>query len=113
MHSLSHHLRMCHPAYYCADQDCQKPPTLAVLKTNNSSFTNFQRDAYTTLQEVTDRIFSTTVALMYDVILPEEGEGLTIEGLKDLGQEIGFEKVSNAFVSLCLRMKVDVGLGDG
>ena len=37
----------------------------AVLKTTESSFTNFIRDEYTTLIEVDDRIFSTSIDLNY------------------------------------------------
>ena len=36
-----------------------------VLKTTESAFTNFVRDKYTTLKEVDDRIFSTSVDLSY------------------------------------------------
>ncbi|RDB18787.1 Uricase [Hypsizygus marmoreus] len=38
---------------------------LLVLKTTGSAFTNFIRDTYTTLAEVSDRIFSTSVELSY------------------------------------------------
>ena len=38
---------------------------LAVLKTTESSFTNFIRDEFTTLVEVDDRIFSTSIDLNY------------------------------------------------
>lgn len=38
---------------------------LLILKSSGSSFTNFIRDGYTTLQEVDDRIFSTSVDLSY------------------------------------------------
>jgi hypothetical protein len=37
----------------------------AVLKTTESSFTNFIRDEFTTLVEVDDRIFSTSIDLNY------------------------------------------------
>lgn len=36
-----------------------------MLKTTGSSFENFIRDEYTTLPEVDDRIFSTSVDLVY------------------------------------------------
>ncbi|KAJ7599295.1 hypothetical protein C8J56DRAFT_916356 [Mycena floridula] len=39
---------------------------LLVLKSTGSAFTNFIRDSYTTLVEVDDRIFSTSVDLQYD-----------------------------------------------
>ena len=39
--------------------------TSAVLKSTESSFTNFIRDEYTTLVEVDDRIFSTSIDLNY------------------------------------------------
>lgn len=39
--------------------------TSAVLKTTESSFTNFIRDEFTTLGEVEDRIFSTSIDLNY------------------------------------------------
>ncbi|KAJ3264566.1 hypothetical protein HK104_006449 [Borealophlyctis nickersoniae] len=38
---------------------------LYILKTTGSSFTNFHKDAYTTLPEMSDRIFSTTVDCTY------------------------------------------------
>ncbi|KAF9496863.1 uricase [Pleurotus eryngii] len=38
---------------------------LLILKSSGSSFTNFIRDGYTTLQEVDDRIFSTSIDLSY------------------------------------------------
>ena len=41
----------------------KKPST--VLKTTESSFTNFIRDEFTTLVEVDDRIFSTSIDLNY------------------------------------------------
>ncbi|KAJ8454135.1 hypothetical protein ONZ45_g19423 [Pleurotus djamor] len=39
---------------------------LLILKSTGSAFTNFIRDEYTTLVEVDDRIFSTSVDLSYD-----------------------------------------------
>ena len=39
--------------------------SLTVLKTTESSFTNFIRDEFTTLVEVDDRIFSTSIDLNY------------------------------------------------
>ncbi|RDB23111.1 hypothetical protein Hypma_009936 [Hypsizygus marmoreus] len=38
---------------------------LLVLKTIGSAFTDFVRDTYTALAEVSDRIFSTTVELSF------------------------------------------------
>ncbi|KAL0575252.1 hypothetical protein V5O48_006717 [Marasmius crinis-equi] len=51
---------------------------LLILKSTGSSFTNFIRDEYTTLMEVDDRIFSTSVDLAYTFapisISPPKGE---------------------------------------
>ncbi|KAG8961551.1 hypothetical protein FRC03_005272 [Tulasnella sp. 419] len=65
---------------------------LLVLKSSGSAFENFLRDEYTTLIEVSDRIFSTAVDYDYNFILPDEH--LTIEGLKKLGEISRFEQVA-------------------
>ena len=49
-----------HPIFYA-----QTRKFFAVLKTTESSFTNFIRDEFTTLVEVDDRIFSTSIDLNY------------------------------------------------
>jgi urate oxidase len=43
---------------------------LVVLKSSGSAFYGFWRDEYTTLPEVHDRIFSTSVECQYDIKLP-------------------------------------------
>lgn len=43
---------------------------LVVLKSSGSAFYGFWRDEYTTLPEVQDRIFSTSVECQYDIKLP-------------------------------------------
>ncbi|KAI0808062.1 uricase [Fomes fomentarius] len=53
---------------------------LLVIKTTGSAFTNFLRDEYTTLAEVDDRIFSTSIDLTYtfapiSIPRPADGEG--------------------------------------
>jgi urate oxidase len=58
-----------------------------VLKSTGSAFENFVRDEYTTLAEMEDRIFSTSVDLRYTygevgVKLPPRGDH---EGRKGLG----------------------------
>lgn len=49
---------------------------LLVLKTTESSFENFLRDEYTTLPEVSDRIFSTSVDCTYQMTLPSIPVGI-------------------------------------
>lgn len=53
---------------------------LLVLKTTGSAFESFVRDEYTTLVEVDDRIFSTSIDLTYKyaplpIPVPADGEG--------------------------------------
>lgn len=53
---------------------------LLVIKTTESAFENFVRDEYTTLVEVNDRIFSTSVDLTYtfapiSIPKPADGQG--------------------------------------
>jgi urate oxidase len=72
-----------------------------VLKSTGSAFENFIRDEYTTLAEVDDRIFSTSVDLRYTFgevgvkLLPrgghEEGEGRQGLGVHDFREE-SFDK---------------------
>jgi urate oxidase len=69
-----------------------------VLKSTGSAFENFVRDEYTTLVEVDDRIFSTSVDLKYTygevgVKLPPRGdhEGRKGLGALDFGEE-NFDK---------------------
>ncbi|KAF8340436.1 uncharacterized protein EI90DRAFT_3285834 [Cantharellus anzutake] len=62
---------------------------LLVLKSSGSAFENFHLCEYTTLQPVSDRIFSTAVALHYN--FGKITKGLTIENLAALGQEYDFE----------------------
>lgn len=72
-----------------------------MLKSTGSAFENFIRDEYTTLGEVDDRIFSTSVDLRYTYgevgvkLLPrgdhEEGEGRQGLGAHDFGEE-NFDK---------------------
>lgn len=42
-----------------------RAPCAAVLKSGGSAFENFVRDEHTTLVEVNDRIFSTSIDLVY------------------------------------------------
>jgi len=43
---------------------------LLVLKSTGSAFEGFVRDEYTTLKDVSDRIFSTAVECQYDIVIP-------------------------------------------
>lgn len=84
----------------CADKSSGKTTAyvkvglkdLLVLKTTGSSFTKFHRDQYTTLQEVDDRLFSTSVDLKYDVSLPPSVP-LTIENIGKINQHVDFQNV--------------------
>nr|AOR51843.1 urate oxidase [Phaffia rhodozyma] len=67
---------------------------LLVLKTAGSSFTNFLRDEFTTLPEVDDRIFSTSITCDYTVTLPPNIP-LTIDNLNKIGAEVQFEKLAS------------------
>ncbi|GHJ85793.1 hypothetical protein NliqN6_2195 [Naganishia liquefaciens] len=85
----------------CADSSAGQDKTTAyvkvglkdllVLKTAGSSFTNFHRDQYTTLQEVDDRLFSTSVDLKYDVQLPPNVP-LTIANIGKVDKFVDFQK---------------------
>ena len=57
---------------------------LLVIKTTGSAFEGFVRDEYTTLVEVNDRIFSTSIDLTYtfapiSIPKPADGEGKVFE----------------------------------
>ncbi len=57
---------------------------LLVIKTTGSAFESFVRDEYTTLAEVNDRIFSTSIDLSYtfapiSIPRPADGEGKAFE----------------------------------
>jgi urate oxidase len=69
--------------------------TIAVLKTSGSAFENFLRDEYTTLAEVSDRLFSTSVTLSYTIPLPPNIP-LSIENLGQIAKEIDFAKVATS-----------------
>jgi urate oxidase len=51
--------------FYCTAPSKPVLTPYTVLKTTESSFTNFIRDEFTTLVEVDDRIFSTAIDLNY------------------------------------------------
>ena len=64
-----------------------------VIKTTGSAFENFVRDEYTTLAEVNDRIFSTSVNLNYSfkpLSIGAAGE----EDLKKIKAESDFDKTA-------------------
>ena len=65
-----------------------------MLKSTGSAFTNFVRDEYTTLAEVDDRIFSTSVDLSYtftpiDITKPQSEDKLDFTSPVAEGQEAG------------------------
>lgn len=68
----------------------------SVLKSTGSAFENFVRDEYTTLAEVDDRIFSTSIDLRYtygevDVQLPRDEKGLVFGEqnlIKNRGEDV-------------------------
>lgn len=64
-----------------------------VLKTTGSGFENFVRDEFTTLVEVNDRIFSTSVDLKYDFTPISLGKG-DEAALKKIKEEDPFDKVA-------------------
>ena len=68
---------------------------LLVLKSGGSSFTGFHRDENTTLPEVEDRIFSTSVTLSYDIALPANIP-ITIDSIPEIDAAVGFSKVRTA-----------------
>ncbi|WRT70190.1 urate oxidase [Kwoniella shivajii] len=65
---------------------------LLVLKTSGSAFENFYRDEFTTLAEVSDRIFSTSVSIQSVISLPPNIP-LTIDNLPEIAKELDFPKV--------------------
>jgi len=73
---------------------------LLVLKSTGSAFENFVRDEYTTLPEVSDRIFSTSVDCSYDLVLPSTS--LTVEGVSDLG--VPFDAIYKSVVDTTLKI---------
>jgi len=71
---------------------------LLVLKSTGSAFENFVRDEYTTLAEVDDRIFSTSVDLLYtfaafEITAPGDGKKLEFdrEQIKGAGGHAAWE----------------------
>ena len=69
---------------------------LLVLKTTGSAFESFVRDEYTTLAEVNDRIFSTSIDLTYTfaplpIPAPADGEGKVFDASK---KQSSFEELS-------------------
>ncbi|KIR41481.1 urate oxidase [Cryptococcus deuterogattii 99/473] len=65
---------------------------LLVLKTSGSAFENFHRDENTTLADVADRIFSTSVSLQCSISLPPNTP-LTIDNLGSIAKELDFPKM--------------------
>ncbi|ODN94699.1 urate oxidase [Cryptococcus wingfieldii CBS 7118] len=63
---------------------------LLVLKTSGSAFEDFYRDENTTLPEVADRLFSTSVALQSLITLPPNIP-LTIDNLAEIQKELNFK----------------------
>ncbi|EIW71993.1 hypothetical protein TREMEDRAFT_70604 [Tremella mesenterica DSM 1558] len=66
---------------------------LLVLKSGGSAFTNFHRDEYTTLAEVADRLFSTSVTLSYSIPLPSS-ISLSLDTLSEIEKTIDFPSIS-------------------
>jgi len=66
---------------------------LLVLKSTGSAFENFIRDEYTTLVEVDDRIFSTSIEQTY-VYSPIELGDASEETLDKLKEEFSFDKTA-------------------
>jgi len=73
---------------------------LLVLKSTGSAFENFIRDEHTTLVEVNDRIFSTSVDLTYSF----SPIALVTEGLGALEPAMEFEKVFNSARDITLEI---------
>ncbi|WWC94923.1 urate oxidase [Kwoniella sp. B9012] len=67
---------------------------LLVLKTSGSAFENFYRDEFTTLADVSDRIFSTSVSIQSTITLPPNTP-LTIDNLSDIAKELDFPKLTS------------------
>lgn len=66
----------------------------AVLKSTGSAFENFVRDEFTTLVEVNDRIFSTSIDMSY-VYTPIELGSAEEDDLAKVKDEFSFDKVSS------------------
>ena len=65
------------------------------MKSTGSAFEGFIRDEYTTLAEVSDRIFSTAVATSYSFpIIGSESEPLSIANLTAIKEKYDFEGVA-------------------
>ncbi|KAH7341775.1 hypothetical protein B0J17DRAFT_273356 [Rhizoctonia solani] len=64
---------------------------LLVLKSSGSAFEGFIRDEYTTLVDVDDRIFSTSIDLDYSIKLPDGP--VTIDGLGKIGEKAKFSEL--------------------
>lgn len=73
---------------------------LLVLKSTGSSFENFVRDKYTTLPDVDDRIFSTSVECTYEVPIP--ASALTSAALPKMG--IDFEGIFASMLDTTLEI---------
>lgn len=73
---------------------------LLVLKSSGSAFEGFVRDEYTTLPEVNDRIFSTSVDCTYNVALPSKA--LKADSLVNLG--IDFKDIAASARALTLKI---------
>ncbi|KAI5122515.1 hypothetical protein M0805_005243 [Coniferiporia weirii] len=68
---------------------------LLVLKTSGSSFENFYRDEFTTLVEVDDRVFSTSVDMQYTFAPVTLGARADLEGdLARLNEKYEFDAVA-------------------
>ena len=74
-----------------------------MIKTTGSGFEKFIRDEYTTLVEVNDRVFSTSIDVEYEIRAVELGEG-TDERIAEVGKERSFEKVSEAVRKVTLEV---------
>ncbi len=73
---------------------------LLVLKSTGSSFENFVRDKYTTLPEVDDRIFSTSVESSYEIPIP--ASTLSSAALAKIG--IPFEAIFDSVMNTTLEI---------
>jgi len=73
---------------------------LLVLKSGGSAFEGFIRDEWTTLAEVSDRIFSTEVDLSYTFAMPTTA--LTAEGIAGLQDKVAFDKAAESAKQITL-----------
>ncbi len=80
----------------------------AVIKTTGSAFENFVRDEFTTLVEVSDRIFSTAVDLEYTfagpVVLSTAEGKVTEASLEKAKSEKAFDAVARRARAITLEM---------